>query len=644
MAKMYPEYMRPYEKASKEDLMFNALEALDDDYCIFHSVNFDYWGKRKCEDVFQAFHQHQADFIAFHPHKGILIIEGKAGQIKFENGKCIQINGKNKTEKEITPYQQASDIKFDILNAFDEQGLKNLKYKCKLQHAVWFADLTKNDFLAQAKGLEMNLYRTLFFDDLKDHNVLKNNIEKIFSLPEEYEENLFKKKIENNLKYKNWSEKDLSKLYNNPTNLNDEEFLKIKDKIFNPLLVLAGSESTNINSENLRQDLLLYEQKLILNYLDEQNFAIINGAAGTGKTYIACEKAKRHSIAGESVLFLCYNRQLCKQLKESYKNDIDMENVSFYTIDKLSYDLCNKKIDYEQLEHTISNMYEKFPYKHVIIDEGQDFGAKFNEKSYDSKICNVIKTLKDIVLYGGKEGSFYLFYDKNQMIQCKRDSKPPEYIVDADCKLTLYTNCRNTANIAKTSSAIINNKGKLLKNNIDSVKPQMYNSTEYNDNQIEDIENILQQCISNKIEIDQVKLLTVKTIQKSILFKSEKIKKILDDDYDEYPLNIDYENMYQYKYCYKNKEFDFTTCRKFKGLEAKVVILIDVTADIFCGDMNKSVLYVGATRAKNRLYIVSKINKDDWQNIADDLGIQYRKPYTPYTEFKNKLDIDIVKK
>ena len=47
-----------------------------------------------------------------------------------------------------------------------------------------------------------------------------------------------------------------------------------------------------------------------------------------------------------------------------------------------------------------------------------------------------------------QNGTFYLFYDKNQMVQ---STVIPDYIKNAECKLTLFRNCRNTENIALTS-------------------------------------------------------------------------------------------------------------------------------------------------------------------------------------------------
>src|SRR5262249_51222099 len=55
---------------------------------------------------------------------------------------------------------------------------------------------------------------------------------------------------------------------------------------------------------------LTCEQARVVHYLDEQKHAAVHGAAGTGKTLVAVEKAKRLASPSEPVLFLCYNSAL----------------------------------------------------------------------------------------------------------------------------------------------------------------------------------------------------------------------------------------------------------------------------------------------------------------------------------------------
>lgn len=55
----------------------------------------------------------------------------------------------------------------------------------------------------------------------------------------------------------------------------------------------------------------------------------------------------------------------------------------------------------------------------------------------------------------------------------------------------------------------------------------------------------------------------------------------------------------------------FTTVRKFKGLEADVVICIDVDEDTFANDTNRSLFYAGTSRARTWLDIVTTTSQED---------------------------------
>ena len=111
---------------------------------------------------------------------------------------------------------------------------------------------------------------------------------------------------------------------------------------------------------------LIKEQSNLLNYLEDQRSAVINGAAGTGKTMIAVEKARRHSVKGEQVLFLCFNVKLKEYLESTYA----YPNVEFYTIDGFASKICKTfTSDYDALETELYELFEndKFPYQHVVI-------------------------------------------------------------------------------------------------------------------------------------------------------------------------------------------------------------------------------------------------------------------------------------
>ena len=250
------------------------------------------------------------------------------------------------------------------------------------------------------------------------------------------------------------------------TNLTDQEVNRILREILCPQFNVFPSVTFESDLKKIVFHRMLEEQSGILNFLSEQKTAVINGAAGTGKTMIAVETAQRHAIAGEKVLFLSYNAQLKSYLSENYA----LENIDYYTISGLACKLCNTITpNYEKLKSVLEDMYvfDNLPYMHIVIDEGQDFGIDAVEET------GIIDVLKSIIIdIKPDNASFYIFYDKLQLVQSR---KIPQYISDADCKLTLYRNCRNTENIATTSLApVTERKPKLINDCIKGVPAKLH--------------------------------------------------------------------------------------------------------------------------------------------------------------------------
>ena len=327
---------------------------------------------------------------------------------------------------------------------------------------------------------------------------------------------------------------------------------------------------------------MLEEQAGILNFLSEQKTAVINGAAGTGKTMIAVEKAQRHASAEEKVLFLCYNVQLKNYLSENYPHD----NIDYYTISGLACKLCvTATPNYEKLKSVLEDMYvfDSFPYMHVVIDEGQDFGTEAVEET------GLIEIMKSIIIdIKPDNASFYIFYDKLQLVQARTI---PQYISDADCKLTLYRNCRNTENIATTSLApITERRPKLIDGCVKGV-PAKLHFCESDDKAGEKIDLIIDTLKGQGVK--DIVILTCKTENTSVM------SSIVSNG------------------LYRNK-YRFSTCRKFKGLEADAVILVDVDADIF--EEEKALLYyVGTSRARLWLDIITTMDNESCKDVLQSV-------------------------
>ena len=554
MATMIPDMPKEFDPKSHEGIMFEELNDLPDEYYVFHSFEI---VTIKDNVIFES----ETDFVIFHPQKGIICLEAKAGQVQYRNGYWQY--GSGKRMKHDGPYIQAKRNKWSLSDYMNEHGLEYENNHCKKIHAVWFPDVPESYFAGAQLPAEGDINITLTSDSFGH---IEECIEKLF-------------------KYDGQDRKT--------TCLSEKDTKRILDRVLAPAFKLISIPEMKKEHTKSVFRRMLKEQVALLNYLEEQNNAIINGLAGTGKTVMAVKKAELHSQKGEEVLFLCYNAFLRDYLRETY----NYPHVHYYTIDGLACKLCEtSRPDYSLMKSKLEEMYieSSFPYQHVIIDEGQDFGKIESE---EEDLIDLIKT--NAIEDENRNGSFYLFYDKNQMIQSR---SVPKYINDADCKLTLYRNCRNTENIALTSLRLLgsNKSPKLINGAVLGDIPEMGFATTVNDT-VEIINAKIDQYLEEGYS--SITILTCKTEESSILAD----------------------------YCsdskYKNKRgyVKFTTCRKFKGLESDVIIVVDVDKNTFSDKLGEQLMYVGTSRARFKLCCIIDMTESDCEELMKKRNIKYNR-------------------
>ena len=541
MAIMYPDKPKEFDPYSGEDLMFEALSKLPQDYYVFHSFSI-----VNVNDG--TVYESETDFVIYNEHLGILCLEAKNGQVSYSQGYWKYGSGTIMSHD--GPFRQADNNKWKLGKYMTETlGLWDIYSRCKMVHAVWFPAVKRSKFVGVSLPAEADLH-LLLTQESEDN--LEESIANIFAynLPNQKENNLGPK---------------------------DTEILL--SKVFAPQFNLISIAEMKHDHNELVFKTMLKEQVALLNYLEEQNNAVINGMAGTGKTVMAIKKAFMHADYGEKVLFLCYNVKLKEHLQEVYPH----EYISYYTIDGLACKLCNTSIpDYDRLSQALSDMYGgSFPYQHVVIDEGQDFEH--------ADEMNIIEMLKMNVLDDeSRHGTFYLFYDKNQMVQSQ---KVPSYIDEADCRLTLYRNCRNSINIATTSMRLLGSekRPKLVDGALEGDSPELY-LAQGTEETVKTLNSVIEQLWDN--DYTNIRILTCKTEESSIIAS-------------ECSTGI---------YSYRKKKIPFTTCRKFKGLEADAVVVVDVDKEQLALSGNQ-ILYVGSSRARFKLTIIGNMSDDDCNEL-----------------------------
>ena len=305
----------------------------------------------------------------------------------------------------------------------------------------------------------------------------------------------------------------------------------------------------------------------------------VQGCAGSGKTVLAVAEAKRLGAQGKQVLLLCFNRLLANHLQTVLADAPGVVAFGFHelckkTCDDLGVDPTDPGSQDNPNEYwrthlplvAFSHLREwETRYDAVIVDEGQDFRADW----WEMVECLV-----------RPDGRLVVFYDPNQDIFAVDGAIP----IDGD-PAQLTVNCRSTAAINRAARAV----GEVVFPCEDGPvegEPPTVRAGDTAKNLVGELSGLLTELIDRqRLKTDSVVILSPRRLENSSLKGQTKIGsfELVEDT----PL--------------AQRQVLFATLQRFKGLEADVVLLIDLDLDsASCRPEN---LYVGFSRAKHRLHI-----------------------------------------
>ena len=545
MAKFYPSIINSFHSSEGECLVYEALSKLNNEYVVFHSY-------RWLGEINQRRSEGEADFVVLHPQKGILSIEVKAGSIAYYNGNWIQTNRHTKESKIIDPVGQAAESQYRIQNYLRRHFNGQIPV---VGRAVWFPSVSIHDKIT----LPLEVNRDSIFDVGSLDNPAKN-LDKAFSY---------------------WK----LNLGVRGTELCIHDFKNVIKLLMPSFKIVESVASTAFESKRSYIQ-MTRQQASILNFLQEQPTAVIHGPAGTGKTMLAIEKANMLASKGEKVLYLCFNEFLVSYLKEHYKDT----GIIFHNIRSLAEELmphveCSISEIIPRFTEYFQNEYDDclWSYNNVVIDEGQDI---------PESILEHISILTDML-----NGHYYVFYDKNQYIMMHKSTRWLDTY--GDCRLVLYKNCRNTAEIARTIGTTVENiKKDVYINDLSGIIPKgsFYKTPK---ELIAVVSDFVTRMLQDKLKVEDVVILTIDSVKKSMLQNNMHIGSI--------PIST----------TPKKGHILFTSVRKFKGLEAKAILLIDIYVDKLDDELHKRLIYVGCSRANTYLQMAfyDNVEISEYENI-----------------------------
>lgn len=316
---------------------------------------------------------------------------------------------------------------------------------------------------------------------------------------------------------------------------------------------------------------------------------VFEGPAGTGKTLLAIEEARRSTLRGERVLLCCFNRLLGSWIRKEVEPFGDQVRCS--TFHRLLLDVAcvsppvgagstfwNDDLPDAALEAVLSGRVE--PFDVAILDEAQDL------------LRDSYLDVLDALFAGGlREGRWRFFGDFEQQsiygsntaairdVLAERAPGTPRY--------RLRKNCRNTPRIASfvtLLAAFERGYPEVLRADT-GIEPEMlyYDS---NAAQVAMLQELLARLYDEGYSGREIVILSPRVDAAAAQLKDPPWSDRVKPAETELPGGI--------RYC---------TIQAFKGLEAPVVIIADITSVGTADD--HSLFYVGVTRATERLYVLA---------------------------------------
>ena len=323
------------------------------------------------------------------------------------------------------------------------------------------------------------------------------------------------------------------------------------------------------------------QQLSILGMLRLQSRVLIRGGAGTGKTILAIEKARRSAAQGRRTLLLCYNELLGEFLKQTDAAKAGADVMTFHGLClKISGLKPNSRAADENAvmrryfdEELPTAAYEKLVecdpverYHTVVIDEAQDFLPTWYE---------IIDQLMEQDA-AGEPPEYLIALDEDQ-IPPGRLNRLPDKLVPVQ----LDVNLRNTQSIFEATTPL--RRGGSLTCSGPKGEPPRKVLCGVGDNLASAVESEIDYFVEQgSLKANAIVVLVGKSLSQSALAIAGRAGK------------------YRLAANASGSAIQIESIWRYKGLEKNVVILAEAEEI----GANRQALYVGSTRAKLRLSIV----------------------------------------
>lgn len=558
MARMIPDVDPLQIEHSSEESVYTALrQQLNDEFVVLHSYP---WLRPWRGEG--ALAEGEADFVVLHPQHGLLVLEVKGGETIRHDGYRWYRDTTGGSREFQDPFRQARRNMHALLDIVKERsGGRISKGDFSHGYAVVFPHM---DYEGQPpphadKAIVISRRHLPFVDQA------------IMTA------------------FRAWTDEPRALRYDHYRMLL-HDCLMPRFRVFRPI-----GPDISVAADQLLE--LTETQAKVFEGLYLQDRVLVEGVAGSGKTFLALLRALAFARGGKRTLFVCYNKELAVWIRRQVVEDPDTEDYralltikNFHALAAELSESANNEFrpsdggqltqafwDYEvpdlveQAALALDLAENPVHFDAIVVDEAQDFSL-----GWWYALTNALLVSPD--------GPVYAFMDPNQSLRGEVQLPPVEF----KTRFCLTVNCRNTRKIAAASASILN-----LDPNIFPRAPAGTRLRTLHADTSRQQKGLVQQELKKLLEHEDVM-----PRQIAIIGPAAKANGSLGNvnEISGIPLVTSAEDWRD------GKGLLVTTARSFKGLEADIVLLYDL--DDFGRLFRKEDLYVACTRAKVLLIAV----------------------------------------
>lgn len=347
-------------------------------------------------------HEHkrwgEVDFVLLGP-RGLLAIEVKGGSVSCQSGVWRYVTKQGVVSRHESPFSQVAKSFFSLEQHLVGHDELELRKPIPGGFCVIFAGMRRKDLVGIIGGPEMPTELAGSAEDLESVGVFRKFLERVGGY---------------------WEQRG-----DGPRDSWQAARIRLVANFLRPEFERAVPLALRLKVAREERVRFTEEQYVLLDFLDVEPRLLVTGGAGSGKTFIAAEAARRESAAGSSVLFLTGTNALAGFLRDSSSIPGEVRVLSV------------REAEDAHLAGASADV--------VIVDEGQQVTSRR------------LTTLLDRVLRGGIENGRWRWFG-DYARQVALDSELDPGILDLLKLLSthhhLLHNCRNTPQLVTAAEAI----------------------------------------------------------------------------------------------------------------------------------------------------------------------------------------------